>query len=268
MAQAVVSKVQLYVPFSSPPVQRIIDKWVNRLKDEATSIFQKIQLRIPNETEFQNVLAQVSSASWAPMISPTFFSRAGVPAAEIISNQATNLKESFGKYIKKLTHIFETVDTVEAKRFKEVVDLMQADFAAGIAKRTLPFTGTKIEGRSAATIAPLWLVDDVRASGLIRNSDEVLQGGPKRICSLQAVPTLKAALQDRLVQAGNNIVKANFLAGTFTAENDTTNAILNGFRDPALNIEVFTTGGFSHVDYILKPPQDQLFLEVQVAVTP
>ncbi len=268
MAQAVVSQVQLFIPFPSAPVQRIIDKWVNRLKDEATSIFEKIQLRIPDETEFQNILAQVSSTSWAPLVNPTFVSRAGSPAARIISNQATNLKEAFDKYIKKLTRIFETVDGVQAKRFKELVDLMQSDFATGIAKRTLPFTGTKIEGRSAATIAPLWLVADVRASGLIRTSDTVVLGGPKRITSLQSVPGLKAALQGRLVQAGNNIIKANFLQSAFDAENDTTNTLVTGFRDPALNIEVFTTGGFSHVDYILLPPQDQLFLEVQVAVTP
>lgn len=263
----IVSKVRLFVPIPSAPVQRIIDKWANKLKDEALAIFQKLQLRIPDETKFKNILAEVSSKAYQPLINPVFVSRAGTSRDRIVANQANNLLRSYDKWIKKLTHIFETVDTVEAARFKEAVDLMKTNFAEGVANRTLPFTGTKIEGRSAATIAGLWLVDDVRTSGLIRPSDKVDVGVPYRICRKADVPGLKAGLQWRVIQAGASIVKANHLPAAFTEENNRTNEIVDGFRDPALLIEAFTTGGDSHVDYILGPA-DQLFLEVQVAVTP
>ena len=71
---------------------------------------------------------------------------------------------------------------------------------------------------------------------------------------------------DREKEVFAKIVKANYNSNIITKENDLTNVIMNGYRDPALNIEVFTTGGESHVDFIMI--DEQLFLEVQVSVTP
>jgi len=81
------------------------------------------------------------------------------------------------------------------------------------------------------------------------------------------VPSFKAALQGRLVQAGATIVKGNYQADIVAKENDRTNQIVDMFKDTTLNIEAFSTSSDSHVDYIMNKAKE-LFLEVKVAVTP
>lgn len=262
-----VSKARFVVPIPNPPVQRIITKWVDKLKAEAPVIFEKIFSRLPDEGTFQTLLAEVSSKGYQPVLDEDFVSRAGLTRDRIVANQLSNLKRSWNKFRKKLEHVFETVDTVEAKRFKDLIDLMQDDFAAGVANRTLPFTGTRIEGRGCAPLGTLWLVNDPTVPGLLRGGDEVLFGSPFRVPRFTALATFKAALQGRLVQAGATIIKANLLEDAITEQNDITNAMVNGFRDPLQNIVSFTTGGDSHVDYITGGG-DQLLLEVQVTITP
>ncbi|MBI4834966.1 MAG: hypothetical protein HY811_10360, partial [Planctomycetes bacterium] len=43
-----------------------------------------------------------------------------------------------------------------------------------------------------------------------------------------------------------------------------TNGIIQGFVDPALGLDSFTTGGLSHMDYILDG-EKRLWLDVQVS---
>lgn len=263
----IVSKVQLSIPLPAPPVARIAKKWVRALKEEAPAIYQKLISVIPDWTTFQTKLAAVSSKAYQPMLDPNFVSRAGQSKRAINAGQIANLKRSWKKYRKKLDHIFETVDGIQAKRYKEVVDLMEANFATGLGNLVLPFTGTHIEGLGCAPLAGYWLVHDVAVEGMLKPSDEIVQGPPFRICRSVHVSTLKAALENRLVQAGGNIVKANYLPAAFSEENDSTNRVVNGFRDPTLLIDPFTTGGPSHVDYI-RGPAERFMLEVQVSVMP
>lgn len=267
MAPQLVSLVRFTVPYPLPPATRVVTKWVDALKNQAPRIYEKILLRIPDQQKFMDRLANVSGKAYEPVINPNFVSRAGTAKDKIAANQVSNLKRSYDKYVKKLARVFETVDGVEAKRFKELVDLMKDDFATGVALRTLPFTGTKIEGRSAATIATLWLVNDPRAPGLLRNADELLFGGPFEVPTAEGKPGFKAGLQGRLTQAGANIMKGNFVPSTLAQENNRTNELVNGFRDPLKNIVEFTTGGDSHVDYVMSNTE-QLLLEVKVSVTP
>lgn len=263
----IVSKVQLTIPIPAPPVARIVKKWVRSLKQEAPVIYQKLIARIPDQKRFQETLAAVSSQAYQPFLAPGFVSRAGTSAARLVTNQAANLKQSWEKYRKKLDYIFESVGGIEAKRYKEVVDLMEANFGAGLGRLTLPFTGTHIEGLGCAPLAGYWLAKDVTVAGRLRPADKIVHGGPFRICRLTNTSGLKSALEGRLVQAGSNIIKANYTPNAFSEENDRTNRMVNGFRDPTLLIDPFTTGGASHVDYI-RGPAELFLLEIQVSVTP
>jgi len=265
MAQKVVSYVRLMTALPSTVVDRIVESWARTLKAEAESIYEKLTSRIPDAKRFQEVLVGASSQGFLPYINPAFISRSGKGERVIKSGQIANLKRSFERYRKKLGWIFESVDGIPAKRYKELVDLKKDDFRAGLASRTIAFTGTKIEGLGPASIAVLWLVKDLTVEGKLRPGDD-MKGGPFLITLREDVPNLKATLQSRLGQAGANIVKADYAEPVMQAENDHTNRIVQKFVDPALNIVSFATGGASHVDYLLSEAT-QLFLEIKITVT-
>jgi hypothetical protein len=241
---------------------RIIEKWARLLKDESPDMYDKIMSRIPDEQRFVERLAQPANAGYRGFVSPTFTSKSGQGASEIESAQGANLKRSYDKFLAKVKYMYETVEGVAAKRFKEMVDLMKPMFARGISERTLPFTGTKLEGRGCVPIAAHWLVNDKRVADWLRAGDELLEGGPYLVTFPNQVPSFKAALTGRLTQAGAAIVKGNFDPTVMAAQNTRINHLVQSLIDPGLGLTPFATGGISHVDYVRD--HDQLFLEVQV----
>ena len=264
--ELLVSKVRLMATIPTDVANRVIESWQRSLKDEAEHVYAKILSRIPDEKRFVERLGQPSHDGFSPFVNPDFVSKSGADEADIQAGQASNIKRSYEKYREKLLHLFETVDGIPAKRFREMVDRMKQAYASGTTARTLPFTGTKIEGRGLAPLAGLWLVNNLTVLDQLRAGDQVVFGNPYRICKVKNIAAFKAALTGRLVQAGARIIKANYAVNTFTKENDHTNEVVQGLVDPALNIAEFSTGGDSHVDYITV--DEQLFLEVQVSVMP
>jgi hypothetical protein len=158
--------------------------------------------------------------------------------------------------------MFATMDGIPAKRFKDMVDQMKGVYGLGAIARTLPFTGTKIEGRGCVPLAGMWLVNDLTVLDQLRSADKVLEGGPYLVTFPNEVPSFKVALNQRLIQAGASIVKRNFDAAAFAEHNTRTNHLVQSLINPGLGLTPFATGGLSHVDYILE--HDQLFLDIQV----
>lgn len=263
---AVISQVQLMVLSMPEALEWSKEQWAQGLKDNAERMNEKRKAKIPNANEFSAKLAGPSSLSYAGILNPGFVSRSGSSAEEIVASQYSNLKNSYQKYSEQLDYMFETVDGVPAKRFKDQVDLAKEDWSKGAGARTLAFTGSKVYAYGLSTLAGMWLTADPRIEGALRGGDVVVLGGPKLICFESAKPSLRTFLNQRLIQAGATLVKQDWLASAITKQNDLTNALLNGYRDPALNIEVFTTGGDSHVDWVRVG--EAYYLEVQVAVTP
>jgi len=260
---AIVSHVKLMTTIPYETAQRVVETWARSLQAEASDMYAKMLSRIPDANRFVERIAQPSHDGYASFVNPSFVSKGGQPESAIQDSQASNIKESYNKYREKLAYLFETVDGVEAKRFKDMVARMKASFGEGVAKRCLAFTGTRIEGRGLAPIAVLWLVNDLRVMDYLRAGDKVLEGGPYLVTRPSNMPSLKTALNGRLIQAGASIVKSDYAAGAISAHNDRTNQIIQGFVDPALGLEPFATGGLSHVDFIIE--DGQLFLDVQVS---
>jgi hypothetical protein len=207
-------------------------------------------------------LGQPSHDGFSPFVNPSFVNKGGQGHDDIEASQASNIKRSYDKYRAKLDFLFATVDGVPAKRFKDLVDQMKDVYGLGTIARTLPFTGTKIEGRGCAPLAGMWLVKDLTVLDQLRAADKVLEGGPFLVTLANQVPSFKVALIQRLVQAGASIVKRNFDAASLTEQNNRTNHLVQSMIDPALGLTPFATVGLSHVNYILE--DDQLFLDIQV----
>jgi hypothetical protein len=256
------SHVKLMATMQMEAANRIVEKWARTLKAESPDMYDKIMSRIPDEQRFAERLAQPASAGYKGFVSPTFTSKSGQEAFEIESAHGANLKRSYEKFLAKVKYAFETVEGVAAKRFKELVDLMKPTFGKGVSERTLPFTGTKVEGRGCAPIGAHWLVNDKRVIDWLRAGDEVLAGGPYLVTFPNQISSFKAALTGRLIQAGASIVKCNFDSAVMTAQNTRINHLVQSLINPGLGLTPFAPGGLSHVDYIRD--HDQLFLEIQV----
>ncbi len=260
----IVSHVILAVEFPDEAAQRVVEQWAEGLKTNAQRINAKRQARIPDSVKFLERMAGPSSKGYLSVLDPAFVSRAGLTKQAIVANQAANLNRSFEKYTSKLDRSFETVEGEPAKRFKDAVEARKGVYGKGTTARTLPFTGTRVEGRGVAPIAACWLTGDPKTEDLIRGTDQILEGGPYRVCPKSKLAWLKNMLASRLVLAGATILKGNYLPALITALNQTTNEMVQGFVDPALDLIPFVAAGDSKVDYILGENL-QLYLEIKVS---
>jgi len=257
-----VSQVKLMATMPIEAANRVIEKWARALKDESPDMYAKILARIPDMQRFVERLAQPANDGYRGFVNPAFMSKSGQSSSDIEIAQGANLKRSYGKYLAKVGFLFATVDGIAAKRFKELVDAMKPLFGTGMAERSLPFTGTKIEGRSCVPIAVHWLVKDKRVLDWLRAGDSLIAGTPYLVTAPNQIPEFKAALTGRLIQAGATIVKSNFDSAVMADQNARINHLVQSLINPGLGLTPFATGGLSHVDYIMD--HDQLYLEVQI----
>jgi hypothetical protein len=208
------------------------------------------------------MMADASEQRYRGYPNPAFLSKHGLNAEDITSNQAANLKRSYEKYNTAWQYMFETVDGVPAKRYKDKIARSKIAYGKGVAARTLPFTGFKDEGRGPVSIAGLWLTGDQSVLRDLRSGDRVDEGGPILICSALDRSSFKAMLTGRLIQAGAVILKANLTDTVIAAHNAQTNHLVQSLVDPGLGLVPFATGGLSHVNFTKE--NRHLFLEIQV----
>lgn len=117
----IVSHVRLVIPQEYLPADWVGTKWEEGLSKEAVRLNEKRQLRIPDRATFETRLAAPAAQGFAPMVKPDFHTKGGLDGTEVVIGQEANLRRSFDKYQAALDYVFETVDGVPVKRFKERV---------------------------------------------------------------------------------------------------------------------------------------------------
>ena len=257
-----VSKIVMPIDITQQAPESMSDLWGKSMGEKAELINQRRLIRIPDEETYLNRLADSAEEKYRNYPNPAFMSRHGLNASDISANHASNIKKGFDKYNEAWQYMFETVDGVPAKRFKDKVARSKTAYGKGVAARTLPMTGFKDEGRGPVAIAGLWLTGDQTVLRDLRSGDRVEAGGPLLICAPQERSGFKSALVQRLIQAGAVILKANLTDSVISAHNDRTNNLVQHFLDPGLGLNPFATGGPSHVDFTKE--NNHLFLEIQV----
>ncbi|MBI4834244.1 MAG: hypothetical protein HY811_05445 [Planctomycetes bacterium] len=245
----IVSKVDLWIPANVPPSPDMEQKWSDVLQTVASLINDRRNSKIPDEAAFQNKVVETSNQAWANVFNSAYRSKSGKTYDMMKNAHDQNLQQSYNQWNDKLNRMFETVDGVVAKRFKDVVSFAKKFWSEAIGKGVLRLTGDKRRDSGAATIATHWLIGEPMAAGMLRPQDTGVVGGPYRVCRIELVQALKAALMERLVQAGVVIFNANYSMPVITAENTVINTLIQGFIDPALGLESFTPGGASHLDF-------------------
>lgn len=261
---SIVSHVIFGVDYPAAVPDWLVALWEKNLKDRAPQMYDHIRQVISDSDRFKDVIALPASQAWQALVDADFVTERGLDREELIAHHAANLSRSYDKWLTKLTHLYETVEGIPAKRFKELVALNRDAFLKGVAERTLPFTGTGVNGRGPAPLAALWLTGKPTVVGMLRQMDRVLEGGPYLVSPKRKRSGLKAMLNQRLIQAGITIIKSNFDLGVIAKQNQLTAEQVQGFVDPALDLIPFVAAGDSHVDYI-KGENDQLYLEIKVS---
>ena len=238
----IVSHVRLLVDVPETPPE-VIERWKTGLKAQAERIAANRNKRIGDASAFIARLAGPAIKGWKGVLNPAYVSRKGMKTSEINASFGANLSDAFKKYKGHLDYLFETVDGVPAKRFKDLVDRAAEDYGIGIATRLLPFTGCRASFLGLSAIASLWLTAHPTTEGYLRGGDSVLEGGPYIVCPATKQSGLKAMLNQRLIQAGATIVKSGQDAATIAAQNQLTAEQVQGFVDPVLDLIPFVAGG-------------------------
>jgi len=252
-----VSHVRFLADFPMEAPARIPAKWADMLKANADRINQGRQTKIPDEMAFQNKVSGPAHLGFSPFVPPGFVSRSGENAASSRAKHANSLKKAFRSYRDSLDKMFAD----GAKLFKELVDSRSAKYGRGVTD-TLGLTGTGLEGLGPAALATYWLTNDIRVAGFLRPSDVILQGGPFLVTTVLKRSAFKAALTERLIQAGIDIVRRGLTPAVLSEQNDQINSIVQSLIDPSLGLTPFATVGLSHVNF--QEEDGKLYLDVQV----
>jgi hypothetical protein len=260
-----IAKVTMPVPAGVYPTAKMEAQWVRRFQLSAMSIFRKMLLSVPDWQAFQQKIADVSQEAWDGFIHPLFISKRGHTARDISNLRIENLKDekAYKKWLLKVTHAFETVGGVEAKRFKEKIERTAHLWVKGVIKSTMRFSGDKVRGRGVTAIAGYFLAGDKRTVGMLPPGAQITNGGPIDVTRRGLKSALKAGLVPKLVQAGTMISSAKYDAAVVLEQNTEINEIIKSVQDPAYaEFKPVVSDDNSYCLYIVEGAN--MWLEIQV----
>lgn len=230
----VVSLVKLGIPNFHPATEAMVKRWVDGTINNAVFAHKQLRGKIPDRGAFEKLVADGSIKKWQPLVDSGFLSQSGRNTADIIALQGSNIKDAYNKWDGKVRYLFETVNGIEAGRFKEKVRHCQNLWANQAQKKTLRMTGDKVNGLGASPIAAYWLTGELKASGLLReNTDEVLKGGPVNVVPDIMRSGFRASLVPKLTQSGILIINSDYAPKTIEHQNIVINDFIRGLQEPA-----------------------------------
>lgn len=240
-------------------------KWVQNLTGNAGTINKRRKARIKDDGTFGQLMATQSADKFGPMIASGFISKGDLTAENIRTKQRSNFLKAYNKYNDNLDRVFEEVDGVEAKRFKESVEAKQSAWEEGI-PRVLRFTGDKVRGRQAASLVGYWLTGDEHIVGQLPEGSVVLAGGPYDIAKAKLKATLRTGLTQLLIQTGTAITASGYSATVLAEQNQRIKAYLESMADPAKASDWVATITADKSYCVWFVEEGQLKLEVQIYI--
>ncbi|MBI5780035.1 MAG: hypothetical protein HZA49_11365 [Planctomycetes bacterium] len=225
-------ELKLYVPATWEVSGDMPVRWRDNLKNAAPYMFDHLTAKIPDDGTFINQMATPANKAYRGLLNPAFVSRHGRTADGIGNAHAKNMGKRFSKWLANLSKSFAEVDGVPAKAFKDKIDNSIDNWAKEVADKTIRLTGDKIRGRGAAPIVSFYLAGDERAGGWIQPGD-FADGAPYNITSELERNSLKAAIQQRLIQGGMMVINSEYQDPAIVEQNTINAGLLTKLRDPA-----------------------------------
>jgi len=227
-------EAKLYVPDTWEVAADMVARWAGNLKNAAEVMNDRRQAKIPDDGTFINVMAARANEDFRPFVNPAYVTKGGRSDEDVKNTHKANIVTAFNRWNDKINRAFATdpVSGVIAKGFKDQVDASKDRWALQVGAKTLRLTGDKIRGRSVAPIAAFFLTGDRKAIGWLRPSDEAA-GTPYSIARYGDEPSLRALIQQRLVQGGMMVINSEYTDAVILRQNTINADILTGMRDPA-----------------------------------
>jgi len=238
------------------------DRWFDGLVNNAMRIFDRVSAKIGHNNAYQQEMVEPSTNAWANVINPAYRSKSGRTAREIKATKHSQMKEAFNRWYQQLQKAFAN----NGEYFKAQVANAKSWWAEKMAK-TLRMTGDRVRGRGPSAVAAFLLAGDSRATNWIRGGN-YMDGKPYSIARVGEESTLKAAIQQRLVQGGTLIINTEFDDITIQAQNELNTSVLNGQRDVA-KCDAFVNAYAADKCFCLWRQDDEgrLYLHLQVGLT-
>jgi hypothetical protein len=257
-------ELKLYVPPSNEPAGDMPEKWAESLSNNAGRIYDRLMEKIPDEGTFTKVMVDPSTNEYGNFVNPAYRSRRGRDADSIKATKFENMVSAFDEWLKGLANSFGN----GAANFKSAVANAKSWWASRVGAKTLRFTGDKIRGLGPTPIAAYWLAGDSRSREWLRAGDES-DGTPTDIARVGEQPTLKTAIQQRLLQGGMLVVNSRYQDTAMDAQNTLNASVLNGLRDTA-KCDAFSATYDAAKPFCLwrvRPDDGRFYLHLQVGLT-
>jgi hypothetical protein len=232
---AVVEKTGLIlvVPEEFPAAEDMGPKWVQGLTNNAALIKSRLDAKIPDAGMFEQKLVAPAAEAYSPYVPAGFVSKRGRTQSAIQNTHRKNLAGAYDRWNNKLALAFETVDGVEAKRFKDQVANTVDAWVEQVRKKTLRLTGDKIRGRGVSVIAGYWLTGEKeKVSGWLREGDQA-QGEAYDISYDTLRPGFRAGLTQILTQTGVLVINADMKQSVMDEQNNRLKTILTALSERA-----------------------------------
>ena len=237
--------------------------WSTGLTNNTDKLVERIGQIIPDEVAYLTKMAEPALQEYRSVIDPAFISRKGRGKAHISNAQGYKLKKGWSKYERNRTHMFETVDGIPAKRYKDKVAAAKDNYSERVGETTLALTGMKVLESGPARTAGFWLTGDAKARGLMRKADKEVQPSVPFCVTWPANKgTLRQVLNSNIIRSGIAIIHSSFDASMILSENDRLNHLVQSMVDPATGLMPFATGAESHLDFVKQG--GQMYLSVKV----
>ena len=97
-------------------------QWTEGMDNNAERINLKRKKKIPDQPRYQDKIAGASIKSFKEVINPAFISKHGLTRNDINIKHARHIEQGFQKWDKHLDEVYQTVDGVPAKVFKDKVN--------------------------------------------------------------------------------------------------------------------------------------------------
>jgi len=268
------TQVRFYIPAGQEVPPEIVKKYQVAYYGAVRKTSGHRRKAVGTIKAYQEKVARPLTQGLSSMFPPDFVSQKGLEKDEIIKLHQRSIQAAGRKYLNKLAQAYKKVNGIPAKLIKDKLATAGEHYARKMAYAFWPLVGGPVPGAKGPVIkTQLWLVGDPVVLNYLTEQDEVLRGEPVLITTQAQRGIFKKRLNSRLIQAGVRILKT-FPDYPFILqkENDRTNILIQQFARP--EFAPFTTGGDSHLDFLVKEIPDpknltrtikQLYLDIQVA---
>ncbi|MBI5778238.1 MAG: hypothetical protein HZA49_02120 [Planctomycetes bacterium] len=188
--------------------QKLSTKWRRGCIRAAAHINQDRKASVGTKGAFKEKIAKPLLQSALSYLGPMFEYKYGPNAGLMMKKYRQKLFRSAGKYFSKLDGIYETVNGIKAKRYKEAIDRKTSSYLSQAGRFLFPLTVAEYPQKSVVSLAAMALAGYPKIQKrFLKETDKLLAGNSVRITTPQMIGRFKRALNAQIIKYGSQILR-------------------------------------------------------------